>query len=177
MPIQRLLVANRGEIAVRILRTAAELELETAAVHSSDDAASQHIQHADLAIPLEGIGPAAYLDIEQIIERAREHECDAIHPGYGFLAENADFARACEEAGITFIGPAPAALALFGDKARARTLAAARGVPILSGSDHAVDLEGARAFFKQLDGRPMVIKAVAGGGGRGMTAVDRKSVV
>ncbi len=173
MPIQRLLVANRGEIAVRILRTAAELELETAAVHSSDDAASQHIQHADLAIPLEGIGPAAYLDIEQIIERAREHECDAIHPGYGFLAENADFARACEEAGITFIGPAPAALALFGDKARARTLAAARGVPILSGSDHAVDLEGARAFFKQLDGRPMVIKAVAGGGGRGMTAVSR----
>ena len=171
MPIQRLLVANRGEIAIRILRTAAELELATAAIHSSDDSASQHIQHADLQIPLDGIGPAAYLDIAQIVERAREHECDAIHPGYGFLAENADFARACEEAGITFVGPSPAALALFGDKARARTLAAARGAPILSGSDHAVDLDGARAFFEQLGGRPMVIKAVAGGGGRGMRAV------
>ena len=171
MPIQRLLVANRGEIAVRILRTATELDLETAAVHSSDDASSQHIEHADLAIPLDGIGPAAYLDIAQIVERALEHECDAIHPGYGFLAENADFARACEEAGITFVGPTPAALALFGDKARARTLAAARGVPILTGSDHAVDLDGARAFFEQLGGRPMVIKAIAGGGGRGMRAV------
>ena len=170
-PIQRLLVANRGEIAVRILRTAAELEIATAAVHSNDDAASQHIQHADLQIPLDGIGPAAYLDIAQIVERAREHDCDAIHPGYGFLAENADFARACEEAGITFVGPSPAALALFGDKARARTLAAARGAPILTGSDHAVDLDGARAFFDQLGGRPMVIKAVAGGGGRGMRAV------
>ncbi len=171
MPISRLLVANRGEIAIRILRTAAELELSTAAIHSSDDAGSQHIQHADTTIVLDGIGPAAYLDIAQIIERAQEYECDAIHPGYGFLAENADFARACEEAGITFVGPSPAALALFGDKARARTLAAARGVPILSGSDHAVDLDGARAFFEQLDGRPMVIKAVAGGGGRGMRAI------
>lgn len=171
MTIQRLLVANRGEIAVRILRTAAELELETAAVHSSDDGSSQHIQHADLAIPLTGIGPAAYLDIAQMIERAREHGCDAIHPGYGFLAENAEFARACEEAGIIFVGPAPAALALFGDKSQARTLAAAHGVPILSGSDQAVDLEGAQAFFEQLQGRPMLIKAVAGGGGRGMRAV------
>ena len=171
MAIQRLLVANRGEIAIRILRTAAEMEIETAAIHSVDDAASQHIQHADLRIPLEGIGPAAYLDIAQIVERAGEQGCDAIHPGYGFLAENADFARACEEAGITFVGPSPAALALFGDKARARTLAAARGAPILSGSDHAVDLDGARAFFEQLERRPMVIKAVAGGGGRGMRAV------
>ena len=172
MPIQRLLVANRGEIAIRILRTATELELETAAIHSADDASSQHIQHADLAIPLDGIGPAAYLDIAQIVEQAREHECDAIHPGYGFLAENADFARACEEAGITFVGPTPAALALFGDKSRTRTLAAARGVPILSGSDHDVDVDGARSFFEQLDGRPMVIKAIAGGGGRGMRAVN-----
>ena len=104
MSIQRLLVANRGEIAVRILRTATELGIATAAIHSSDDASSDHIQHAETVIPLEGIGPAAYLDIAQIVERAREHECDAIHPGYGFLSENADFARACEEAGITFVG-------------------------------------------------------------------------
>ena len=177
MPIQRLLVANRGEIAVRILRTATELGIATAAVHSSDDAASDHIQHAETAIELTGIGPAAYLDIEQIVARAQEYDCDAIHPGYGFLAENADFARACEEAGITFVGPSPAALALFGDKARARTLAGARSVPVLTGTDHAVDLDGARAFFEQLDGRPMVIKAIGGGGGRGMRAISEASEI
>ena len=177
MPIQRLLVANRGEIAVRILRTATELGIATAAIHSSDDSSSDHVSHADGVIALEGIGPAAYLDIAQIVERAREHECDAIHPGYGFLSENADFARACEEAGITFVGPSPAALALFGDKARARTLAGARGVPVLIGTDHAVDLDGAQTFFEQLDGRPMVIKAVAGGGGRGMRAIHDASEI
>ena len=177
MPIQRLLVANRGEIAVRVLRTATELGVATAAIHSSDDGASDHVRHADTVIALEGIGPAAYLDIAQIIERAQEHECDAIHPGYGFLAENADFARACEEAGITFVGPSPAALALFGDKARARTLAGARNVPVLTGTDHAVDLDGARAFFEQLGGRPMVIKAIGGGGGRGMRAINESSEI
>ncbi|MYA00777.1 MAG: ATP-grasp domain-containing protein [Chloroflexi bacterium] len=177
MPIQRLLVANRGEIAVRILRTATELGIVTAAVHSSDDAASDHIQHAETVIELSGIGPAAYLDIDQIVDRAKEHDCDAIHPGYGFLAENADFARACEEAGITFVGPSPAALALFGDKARARTLAGARSVPVLTGTDHAVDLDGARAFFEQLDGRPMVIKAIGGGGGRGMRAISEAAEI
>ncbi len=177
MPIQRLLVANRGEIAVRILRTATELGVATAAIHSSDDAASDHVRHAETVIPLEGIGPAAYLDIAQIIERAQEHECDAIHPGYGFLAENADFARACEDAGITFVGPSPAALALFGDKARARTLAGARSVPVLTGTDHEVDLDGARAFFEQLGGRPMVIKAIGGGGGRGMRAINESSEI
>ncbi len=171
MTIQHLLVANRGEIAVRILRTASERGLRTAAMHSADDSASDHIQHAETVIALDGVGPAAYLDIAQIIARAREQGCDAIHPGYGFLAENADFARACEAAGITFVGPSPAALALFGDKAQARALAGVRGVPVLRGADHAVDIDGARDFFAQLDGRPMVIKAVAGGGGRGMRAV------
>ena len=172
MPIQRLLVANRGEIAIRVLRTATEMGIATAAIHSADDASSDHIHHAETVIPLEGVGPTAYLDIAQIVQRALEHDCDAIHPGYGFLAENTDFARACEEAGITFVGPSPAALALFGDKARARTLAGARGVPVLAGTDHPVDLEGARAFFKQLGGRPMVIKAIGGGGGRGMRAIN-----
>ena len=122
MPIQRLLVANRGEIAVRVLRTATELGIATAAVHSSDDAASDHIQHAETVIELSGIGPAAYLDIEQIVARALEHDCDAIHPGYGFLAENADFARACEEAGITFVGPlAGCAGAVRGQGSRTHT--------------------------------------------------------
>ena len=172
MSIQRLLVANRGEIAVRVLRTATELGLATVAIHSSDDASSGHIQHADTVVPLDGIGPAAYLDGAQIIERALEHGCEAIHPGYGFLSENADFAHACEAAGITFVGPTPAALALFGDKAQARTLAERHGIPVLSGVNQAVDLDGARAFFDQLNGRPMVIKAVAGGGGRGMRAVN-----
>ena len=172
MTFQRILVANRGEIAVRILRAAAELDIASAAVHSADDSASLHLRHAGTVIPLDGIGPAAYLDIEQIVARALEHGCDAVHPGYGFLAENADFARACAEAGITFIGPTPAALALFGDKSRARTLAAARGAPVMAGSDDAVDLAQAEAFFDQLDGRPMVIKALAGGGGRGMRVVN-----
>ncbi|MYB23130.1 MAG: ATP-grasp domain-containing protein [Chloroflexi bacterium] len=177
MTIQRLLVANRGEIAVRILRTASELGIATTAIHSSDDATSDHLRHADSAIALEGMGPSAYLDIEQIIERAQADDCDAIHPGYGFLSENSDFAGACEAAGITFIGPSPAALALFGDKARARILAGERSVPILTGSDHAVDLAGARAFFEQLDGRPMVIKAIGGGGGRGMRAINEASEI
>ena len=171
MSIQRLLVANRGEIAVRVFRTAAELGIATTAIHSSDDAASDHIHHADHVIALDGIGSAAYLDIAQIVEQAVAHDCDAIHPGYGFLAENADFARACEAAGITFVGPKPDALALFGDKAQARMLAGDCKVPVLTGTDHAIDLEGARDFFERLDGRPMVIKAVAGGGGRGMRAV------
>jgi len=177
MPIQRLLVTNRGEIAIRVLRTTTELGIGTAAIHSSDDASSDHIQHAETVVPLDGVGPAAYLDIAQIIERARAYDCDAIHPGYGFLAENADFAQACEEAGITFVGPSPAALALFGDKARARALAAAHDVPVLSGTDHAVDLDDARAFFDQLGGRPMVIKAIAGGGGRGMHAINDDSEI
>ncbi len=171
MAIRRLLVANRGEIAVRILRTAAELGLDTAAIHTSDDAASDHVRHAETVIPLAGIGPAGYLDMAQIIEQAVAHGCDAIHPGYGFLAENADFARACADAGITFVGPTPDALSLFGDKVRARALAAETGVPILGGINSAVDLDEARAFFDTLDGRPMLVKAVAGGGGRGMRAV------
>ncbi len=171
MTIRHLLVANRGEIAVRVLRTARELGISTTAIHSSDDAASDHINHADAVVALDGIGAAAYLDIEQIVERARDHDCDAIHPGYGFLSENADFARACEEADVSFVGPTPAALALFGDKAQARALATSSDVPVLSGVDRAVDLDGARDFLGSLNGQAMVIKAVAGGGGRGMRAV------
>ena len=120
----KLLVANRGEIAVRIARTAAELGLPTVAVYPADDAASLHTRKADEAVELPGRGVAAYLDGAAIIRAAKDTGATAIHPGYGFLSENADFARACAAAGITFVGPSPESLELFGDKHAARALAA-----------------------------------------------------
>jgi len=167
----KLLVANRGEIAIRIMRAAAELNIPTVAVSPKDDASSLHTGKADEAVTLEGTGTAAYLDIAQLITVARESGCDAIHPGYGFLAENADFARQCTEEGLAFIGPRVETLELFGDKARARLAAVAAGVPIIRGLDHAVSLEEATTFFGELDGRGMMIKAVGGGGGRGSRVV------
>ncbi|MEE8400121.1 MAG: biotin carboxylase N-terminal domain-containing protein, partial [Desulfobacterales bacterium] len=169
----KLLVANRGEIAIRIIRAAAELSIPTVAVFPEDDAGSLHTGKAEEAVTLEGTGSAAYLDIEQIVTVAKESGCDAIHPGYGFLAENAGLARRCEEEGLTFIGPRVDTLELFGDKARARAAATAADVPIIRGLDHAVSLEEATAFFDKLgDGRGMMIKAVAGGGGRGSRVVE-----
>ena len=169
----KLLVANRGEIAIRIIRAAAELDIATVAVAPEDDAGSLHTGKADEAITLAGTGTAAYLDIEQLITVARDSGSDAIHPGYGFLAENADFARSCTEAGLTFIGPRVDTLALFGDKARARVAATAAGVPVIRGLDHAVSPQEAAAFFDELgDGRGMIIKAVGGGGGRGSRVVE-----
>jgi acetyl/propionyl-CoA carboxylase alpha subunit/acetyl-CoA carboxylase carboxyltransferase component len=169
----KLLVSNRGEIAIRIIRAAAELNIPTVSVAPSDDASSLHTGKADEAVTLDGTGTAAYLDIDQLIMVARESGCDAIHPGYGFLAENADFARRCAEAGLTFIGPRVDTLELFGDKARARVAAAAVDVPIIRGIDHAVSPEQAAAFFEELgDGRAMIIKAVGGGGGRGSRVVE-----
>ncbi len=174
MELRKLLIANRGEIAIRISRAAAELEIATVAVLSEDDAQSLHVRRADEAYALTGSGAGAYLDIEQIVGAARERQCDAIHPGYGFLAENAALAAACAEAGITFVGPSVAALELFGNKVRARALAKEHGVPVLPGSTEAVTLEGAEAFFAGLpDNAQMVIKAVGGGGGRGMRVVTR----
>ena len=168
----RLLVANRGEIAVRILRAAAELGIETVAVFSTDDAFSLHVRKADLARPLTGRGASAYLDIEAIVALAKETGSEAIHPGYGFLSENAAFARACAREGIVFVGPRPEVLDIFGDKVRARALAKSLDVPVLPGSSSATSLDEAAAFFADLgtDGAVM-IKAVAGGGGRGMRAV------
>ncbi len=169
----KLLVANRGEIAIRIMRAAAELGIATVSVAPKDDAGSLHTGKADEAVTLDGIGAAAYLDIDQIIKVARDTGCDAIHPGYGFLAENAELARHCEAAGITFIGPRVDNLVLFGDKARARIAATAAGVPIIRGLDHAVTLDEASAFFSELsDGRGMIIKAAHGGGGRGARVVE-----
>ncbi|KAB7742095.1 biotin/lipoyl-binding protein [Parvibaculum sedimenti] len=169
MTITHLLIANRGEIAIRIARAAAELGLRTTAVHSADDALSLHVKAADEAVALKGEGAAAYLDIAGIVAAAKAAKCDAIHPGYGFLSENADFARACAEAGIIFVGPNPEALELFGDKIKAKALALASGVPLLAGTQGATSLDDARAFFKAHG--PMMIKAIAGGGGRGMRPV------
>jgi len=168
----KLLVANRGEIAIRIMRAAAEWNVPTVAVFPRDDAGALHTGKADEAVELEGAGAAAYLDAEQIIRVAGESGCNAVHPGYGFLAENATFARRCGEEGLTFIGPRVDTLELFGDKVRARVAAAEAGVPVLRGLDHAVSLEEAGAFLDALgEGRGMIIKAVSGGGGRGIGVV------
>ena len=164
--MKTLLIANRGEIAVRIARTAAEMGLASVAVFSEDDAASLHTRRADTAVGLKGAGPAAYLDIDQVVAAAVSAGADAVHPGYGFLSENAAFARACAAAGLTFVGPSPETLELFGDKGRARALARQCGVPVLAGTDGRTTLQEARAFFAE-NGAVMV-KALAGGGGRGM---------
>ena len=177
MPITKLLIANRGEIAIRIARAAADLDLHCVAVHSRDDARSLHVRAADEARELPGQGAAAYLDADAIVAAAKESGCDAIHPGYGFLSEQVDFARRCAAASLIFIGPAPAHLELFGDKAQARRAAVAADVPVIRGTDHAVSLQEATAFFASLRGGPMIIKAVAGGGGRGTRAVFREEEI
>jgi len=173
MTIKNLLIANRGEIAIRIARSAAESAIRSHALFSEDDALSDHVKKADEAHALTGVGPAAYLDAAQIVRAAREAGCDAIHPGYGFLSENAAFARACEEAGLCFVGPTPAVLEVFGDKGKARALAARCDVPVLPGTDRATSLEEALRFLKSL-GRnaEVMVKAVAGGGGRGIRTVQ-----
>ncbi|MBV9989928.1 MAG: ATP-grasp domain-containing protein [Alphaproteobacteria bacterium] len=172
MPFDSILIANRGEIAIRIARAAADLGIRTVAIHSDDDASSLHVKIADEARSLGANGPAAYLDIGRVIAAAQAAKCEAIHPGYGFLSENAEFARACAAAGIVFIGPSPEVLAVFGDKARARALADRYGVPILDGTSGPTSLEDARAFMARRKGAPIMVKALAGGGGRGMRIVS-----
>ncbi|MFZ5667865.1 MAG: carboxyl transferase domain-containing protein [Pseudomonadota bacterium] len=174
MAFERVLIANRGEIAIRIARTAADLGIASVAVHAGDDAAALHVKAADEAVALGGAGVPAYLDIDALVAAATAAGCDAVHPGYGFLAENAAFARACAAAGLTFIGPSPETLEIFGDKARARALATRAKVPVLAGTG-AIDLAGARAFFRKTG--PMMLKAVAGGGGRGMRAVRTEAEI
>jgi acetyl/propionyl-CoA carboxylase alpha subunit/acetyl-CoA carboxylase carboxyltransferase component len=167
-----ILVANRGEIAVRVIRAAQDLGIRAHAVYSEDDADSLHVRRADVAHQLPGRGAGAYLDAAAIVALAREHGCEAIHPGYGFLSENAAFAAACVAAGIVFVGPRPELLELFGDKAAARELAASTGVPIVAGSHGAVTLDEARSFLVGLgEAGAVMIKAISGGGGRGMRAV------
>ena len=172
MSVTKLLIANRGEIAIRIARAAADMGVPTVAVYSEDDSRSLHLRVADEYRVLPGQGAAAYLDAEAVIVAATASGCDAIHPGYGFLAERGDFALKCAEAGLTFVGPDVQHLELFGDKARARIAAAAASVPVIRGLDHAVTLAEARAFFASLGpGRGMIVKALAGGGGRGTRVV------
>ncbi|MGH7864990.1 MAG: biotin carboxylase N-terminal domain-containing protein, partial [Candidatus Binataceae bacterium] len=173
MNLTNLLIANRGEIAIRVMRSAAELGIRTVAIFSEDDAQSLHTRKADEARALRGTGVAPYLDVEQIIAVAKDAGCDALHPGYGFLSENAGFARRCANAGITFVGPRPEVLELFGDKLAARLRAKQCGIPLLPGTSAPTSLDDARKFFASLNGAAMVIKAVAGGGGRGMRVVNR----
>ncbi len=172
----KLLVANRGEVAIRVASAASDLGIDTVSVYSEDDARSLHVRRTDESAALNGNGPSAYLDIERILELAKDRECDAVHPGYGFLSENASFARRCADEGLSFVGPTPASLELFGDKARARKLAEDLGVPVVTGISEPVTLEQARQFLAALpSGSAMLVKAVAGGGGRGIRIVEGPS--
>jgi len=172
--LKKLLIANRGEIAIRVARSAADMGIATLAIFSEDDALSLHTRKADEARALKGAGPAAYLDGEQIIAIARDEGCDAIHPGYGFLSENTRFADSCGKAGLVFVGPDPVTLELFGDKASARALATQYRIPTLAGTRRGIDLADA-AEFLQKTGGAIMLKAVAGGGGRGMRLVQAEA--
>lgn len=173
--LAKLLIANRGEIAVRILRAAAELGIRTVTLFSQDDTESLHRRLTDESRALARAGAAGYLDVDAILQAAKDTGCDAIHPGYGFLSENAEFARHCADANLTFVGPRPELLALFGNKAHARTMAEQLGVPILSGTSIPTSLSEAADFFDALPAAgAMLIKAIGGGGGRGMRVVQRR---
>jgi acetyl/propionyl-CoA carboxylase alpha subunit/acetyl-CoA carboxylase carboxyltransferase component len=171
-----LLIANRGEIALRIMRTATELGMQTVAVYAEDDADSPHVYAADEAIGLPGAGPDAYLDQAAMLAAAKKSGAETIHPGYGFLSENAEFARSCAAAGYTFVGPDPDVLERVGNKSSARAAAIAAGLPVLPATEGPSSVEDVRAFFAAQDGAIM-IKALAGGGGRGMRKVARADQV
>ena len=170
--MRKVLVANRGEIAVRVIASAALEGLSTVAVYTTDDRDCAHVARADEAIALPGTGAAGYLDIDAVIAAALAAGADAIHPGYGFLAESADFANQCSERLVAFVGPPPQALEAFGDKSRARAIAAGLGIQVPRGIDGPATLEEVQRFLDELGPKGAVmIKAVAGGGGRGMAPV------
>src|SRR5436190_11220727 len=172
--VKKLLALNRSEIAIRIMRAATELGLRTVAIYSKEDRLSLHRFKADEAYLVgEGIGPVqAYLDVDGIVALAKEKDVDAIHPGYGFLSENPALPRACERAGITFVGPSAALLELLGDKTAARGLAEKAGVPVVPGTEKPVtSVEKAGDLAKEI-GFPLIVKAAFGGGGRGMRVVE-----
>lgn len=169
--INKVLIANRGEIALRIIRACKELEIKSVAVFSEVDVDGLWVKKADECYPIMGDVVQAYLDYEKIISIAKKSDCDAIHPGYGFLSENADFARACEANGIIFIGPKPEHIELFGDKMASKVAMKKVGVPVLEGTDEPIiDIEEGAKIAKQI-GFPVIIKAAFGGGGRGMRIV------
>src|SRR6266550_7604813 len=171
----KVLVANRGEIAVRVIRACREMGYPTVAVYSEPDRASLHVVYADEALP---IGPApsrqSYLRVDRILEAAKKSGAEAIHPGYGFLAENAEFARACRDAGILFIGPSPESIDAMGSKTESRRRMQAAGVPVVPGLTEAVKSFEEIAAFAKTAGLPIMIKASAGGGGKGMRLVERE---
>lgn len=174
--LRKLLVANRGEIAVRIIRAAKDLGIATVAVYSAADADALHVQIADEAV---NIGPPAakksYLNIEALLKAANDTGCDSVHPGYGFLAENAGFSDAVTAAGLVFVGPSGEAILLMGDKVSARSAAAKAGVPVVPGSEGRLDgVEAARSILEQT-GFPIMIKAAAGGGGRGIRIANSQA--
>lgn len=173
--IKRLLIANRGEIAVRIIRACRELGIETVAVYSTADKDNLHVKMADKAVC---IGPApsskSYLNANAIITAALRTDCQAIHPGVGFLSENADFARDIEKAGLIWIGPDPKTIEMLGDKVQARATALKAGLPITPGSDGAIDNEKDAIAVAEKCGLPVIIKAASGGGGKGMRIVWKK---
>src|ERR1700746_1811937 len=173
---RKILIANRGEIAVRIIRACRELGIRSAAVFSEVDRNSLHVRLADEAYP---IGPApsreSYLCIDKLMEVARRAGCDALHPGYGFLAENPELARAWAANGITFIGPSPEAMERLGSKTAARQLAAHTGVPMVPGTKDPIENQGDATKIAQGLGYPVLLKAVAGGGGKGMRVVSSES--
>lgn len=176
-PIRKLMCANRGEIAIRVFRAATELGIRTVAIFSNEDRVHLHRYKADEAYLVgKGLSPVgAYLAIDDIIRVAVENDVDAIHPGYGFLSERADFAKACEEAGIAFVGPPPEVLERLGDKTAGRALAIETGVPVIPGTtDPVEDFASAKAFADSA-GYPLMIKAAKGGGGRGMRVVRQES--
>ena len=166
---EKVLIANRGEIALRIIRACKELGIRTLAVYSEADVDSLHVQIADESICI-GAAPSSesYLKIDRIMSAAEVGDVDAIHPGYGFLAENAHFAEVCESCKIKFIGPPVRAMQAMGDKNSARTFARKAGVPITPGSDGIVETEKDAVRIAKKIGYPVMIKAAAGGGGRGM---------
>ncbi len=175
-PIGRVLIANRGEIALRVLRACREMGISPVVVYSEADRDSLPVRLADAAFRI-GDAPAAssYLDVDAILRAARAARADAVHPGYGFLAENPGFARACEAASLTFIGPPPEAMRLMGDKVEARRLMEKRGVPVIPGLlDRAADTATIAVFARQ-SGYPVMLKAAAGGGGKGMRVVRREA--
>jgi acetyl-CoA carboxylase biotin carboxylase subunit len=168
----RVLVANRGEIAVRVIRALHELGIEAVAVYSTADEGALHVRLADQAVR---IGPPAaaesYLNISALVAAAETTGCEAVHPGYGFLSENDDFVRACDENDLVFIGPSAEVMEKTGDKARAKAEMRAAGVPLVPGTEGIVSVEAARAAADEL-GYPVLLKATAGGGGRGMRQVE-----
>ena len=177
MQIKKLLVANRSEIAIRVFRSAHELGIRTVAMYSYEDRFSLHRFKADEAYQIGDAGEPIrnYLAIDKIIALAKEHEIDAVHPGYGFLSENADFARRCRDEGILFVGPTPEMLDELGDKTAARNLAGRAGVPILRGSKKAVRTGKQALTQAEKLGFPVILKASMGGGGRGMRVVHAAS--